>query len=198
MIASRYTKTAVVLHWLIAFGLLVMFVLGWYMADLPKDSPKIPAIDLFDLGIYSFQLEEPASVRGFYFNLHKSIGVTLLVLIAFRIFWRLTHQPPALLATLKSWESKLAGLGHKVLYVLMIAVPISGLIMASYSKFGVRWFGLPLIPGLDDKVMRENLAEVHELVGIILLVVIAVHVLGALKHKFIDKDETMKRMTLHG
>ena len=198
MTASRYTKTAVVLHWLIAFGLLVMFFLGWYMTDLPKDSPKIPAIDLFDLGIYSFQLKEPASVRGFYFNLHKSIGVTMLVLIAFRIFWRFTHQPPALLATLKSWESKLAGLAHKVLYVLMIAVPISGLIMASYSKFGVRWFGLPLIPGQDDKVMRENLVEVHELVGIILLVVIAVHVLGALKHKFIDKDETMKRMTLHG
>jgi cytochrome b561 len=198
MTVSRYTKTAVVLHWLIAFGLLVMFILGWYMAELPKDSPKLPAIDLFDLGIYSFQLEEPASVRGFYFNLHKSIGVTLLVLIAFRIFWRLTHQPPALLATMKAWESKLAGLGHKALYVLMIATPISGLIMASYSKYGVRWFGLPLIPGLDDKVMRENLVEVHELVGIILLVVIAVHVLGALKHKFIEKDETMKRMTLHG
>ena len=198
MTVSRYTKTAVVLHWLIAFGLLVMFLLGWYMAELPKDSPKLPAIDLFDLGIYSFQLEEPASVRGFYFNLHKSIGVTLLVLIAFRIFWRLTHQPPALLATMKAWESKLAGLGHKALYVLMIATPISGLIMASYSKYGVRWFGLPLIPGLDDKVMRENLVEVHELVGIILLVVIAVHVLGALKHKFIEKDETMKRMTLHG
>lgn len=198
MTASRYTKTAMALHWLIAFALLGMFVLGWYMTDLPKDSPKIASIDLFDLGIFTVQQAEPASIRGFYFNLHKSIGVTLLALIAFRVYWRLTHEPPALLASLKAWEKKLAAWSHKILYLLMLALPVSGLIMASYSKYGVKWFGLKLIPGMDNNPLREKLAEVHELIGIVLLVVIVVHVLGALKHKFIDKDEALKRMTLHG
>jgi len=198
MTASRYTKTAMVLHWLITFALLSMFVLGWYMTDLPKDSPKIASIDLFDLGIFTVQQAQPASIRSFYFNLHKSIGVTLLALIAFRVYWRLTHEPPALLASLKAWEKKLAAWSHKILYLLMLALPVSGLIMASYSKYGVRWFGLKLIPGMDNNPLREKLVEVHELIGIVLLVVIVVHVLGALKHKFIDKDETLKRMTLHG
>jgi cytochrome b561 len=197
MIDNKYTKTAIVLHWLITLGIIVMFALGWYMADLPKEGPKAIAYDLFDWGIYTWQLSEAASPRTFYFNLHKSIGVTLLALIVFRVYWRLTHQPPALLASLQAWEKKLAALGHKALYVLMLAVPVSGLIMATYSKYGVKWFGIPLILGLDDKAMRENFVEVHEIAGIILLAVIIVHLLGALKHKFIDKDETLKRMSLH-
>ncbi len=194
---SKYTKTAIMLHWLIALGIVAMFGLGWYMSELPKEGPKAMTYDLFDLGIYTWQLSEEVSPRTFYFNLHKSIGVTLLALIVFRVYWRLTHQPPALLASMQAWEKKLATLGHKALYVLMLAVPVSGLIMATYSKYGVKWFGVPLIPGLDDKAMRENFVEVHEIAGIILLVIIIVHSLAALKHKFIDKDGTLKRMSLH-
>ena len=72
--------------------------------------------------------------------------------------------------------------------------------MAMNSKFeyGVKWFGISLMNGLDNKGIRESFVEVHEVVGIIMLVVIGVHVLGALKHKFIDKDGTMKRMSLCG
>ncbi len=194
---SKYTKTAIMLHWLIALGIVAMFGLGWYMSELPKEGPKAMTYDLFDLGIYTWQLSEEVSPRTFYFNLHKSIGVTLLALIVFRVYWRLTHQPPALLASMQAWEKHLATLGHKALYVLMLAVPVSGLIMATYSKYGVKWFGVPLIPGLDDKAMRENFVEVHEIAGIILLVIIIVHSLAALKHKFIDKDGTLKRMSLH-
>lgn len=195
--ATRYTRTAIILHWLIALGIFAMFALGWYMADLPKDAPKASAFDLFDLGIYTLQLAEPVSPRSFYFNLHKSIGVTLLALIALRVLWRLTHEPPALLASMQGWEKKLAKAGHHLLYLLMIAVPVSGLIMATYSKYGVKWFGLPLISGLDDDPMRKIYVEVHEIIGIVLLVVVVLHVLIALKHKFIDKDETLKRMSLH-
>lgn len=195
--ASRYTKTAIVLHWLIAIGIFGMFGIGWYMSGLPKDAPKAIAYDLFDLGIYTWQLSEAVSPRTFYFNLHKSIGVTLLALIVVRLCWRLTHQPPALLDSLKAWEKKLAEKAHKVLYLLMFAVPMSGLIMATYSKYGVKWFGVPLIRGLDKEGLREAFVEVHEIAGILLLLVIILHVAGALKHKFIDKDETMKRMSLH-
>jgi len=194
--SSRYTKTAIVLHWLIAIFIFGMFALGWYMSDLPKEAPKQTTFDLFDLGIYTLQLGEGVSPRAFYFNLHKSLGITIFALILIRILWRITHKPPALLTTYKAMERKLASGAHHLLYLLMVAVPLTGLIMAIYSKYGVKWFGLDFISGLDNKPIREAFVEAHELIGIILLVVIAVHVAGALKHKFIDKDETLSRMSL--
>jgi cytochrome b561 len=66
--------------------------------------------------------------------------------------------------------------------------------MSIASKYGVKWFGLDFIAGIDSKPLREIFHEVHEIAGIIILFIIAIHILGALKHKFIDKDETMKRM----
>jgi len=195
-LASRYTKTAVVLHWLITIFVFGMFALGWYMSDLPKEGPKQMAYDLFDWGIYTWHLGEEVSPRTFYFNLHKSLGVTLLSLIAIRILWRITHKPPALLLNYKTWEKKLATSTHHVLYLLMITLPLSGLVMSIYSKYGVKWFGILFIKGLDNTPMREVFTEVHEVVGIILLVFIALHLTGALKHKFIDKDDTLKRMSL--
>ncbi|MFZ3087073.1 MAG: cytochrome b [Methylotenera sp.] len=194
--STRYTKTAIVLHGLIALGIFAMFALGWYMSELPKEAPKQSAFDLFDLGIYTWQLAEGVSPRNFYFNLHKSVGVTLLALIAFRVLWRITHRPPAMLSSYKAWERKLATGTHHLLYLLMVAVPVSGLIMAASSKYGVKWFGINFIAGLDNKGLRELFQEVHEVVGVILLALIILHIVGALKHKFIDKDETMKRMSL--
>lgn len=195
--ATRYTKTAVILHWLIAILIFGMFALGWFMTDLPKEAPKQMAYDLFDWGVYTWQLSEEASPRSFYFNLHKSIGISILALIVLRILWRITHRPPALLSTYKTWEKKLAHGAHHLLYLLMLAVPLSGLIMATLSKYGVKWFGIPFISGLDNTPLRETFEQTHELLGIVILVVIGLHVLGALKHKFIDKDDTLKRMSLH-
>ena len=193
-LSTHYTKMAKFLHWLIAIGIFAMFALGWYMTDLPKEAPKQMAYDLFDWGIYTWQVSEEISPRSFYFNLHKSIGVTIFALILFRILWRISHKPPALLATYKAWERKLATGAHHTLYLLMVALPLSGVIMAVASKYGIKWFGLEFIGGLDNKALREAFKEVHEIVGIVILVVVAVHILGALKHKFIDKDDTLKRM----
>jgi cytochrome b561 len=194
--SSRYTKTAVVLHWLIAIFLVLMFVLGWFMADIPKEAPKQTAYDLLNLGIYTWQLTEEASPRMFYFNLHKSLGITLLALIALRIFWRITHKPPAPLASYKAIERKVATATHHLLYLLMVAIPLTGLVMGLYSKYGVKWFGFDFLPGLDNKGIREVFEATHEIVGIVLLVLVAIHIVGALKHKVIDKDDTMKRMSL--
>ena len=193
---TSYTKTAKVLHWLIAIGIFGMFALGWFMSELPKEAPKQMAYDLFNLGVYTWNLSEEISPRTFYFNLHKSIGVTIFALILIRILWRITHRPPALLASYKAWESKLASGAHHLLYLLMVALPLSGVIMAIYSKYGIKWFGLELIKGLDNKDMRELFYEAHEIIGLIILLVIIVHIIGALKHKFIDKDDTLKRMSL--
>ena len=196
MTNNHYTKTAIVLHWLIGIAILAMFGLGWYMSELPKDAPKAMAFDLFDLGIYNWQLTEEVSPRTFYFNLHKSIGVTLLGLIVLRIIWRITHRPPALLDSLSAAEKKLATAGHHALYLLMILVPVTGVLMALYSKYGLKWFCTDLFAGLDNPAMRDTFKEAHEVLGVVMLVVIIVHVLGAIKHKFIDKDGTMDRMSL--
>lgn len=194
--STRYTKVAIILHGVIALGVFVMFALGWYMAELPKDAAKQMAYDLFDLGIYNWQLTEEVSPRTFYFNQHKSVGVTLLTLILFRVFWRITHQPPAMLSSYKVWEKKLATGTHHLLYLLMIVVPITGVIMSVFSKYGLMWFGIDLLSGLDNKELRDLFEEIHESVGVIFLLTIILHIVGALKHRFIDKDDTMKRMSL--
>jgi hypothetical protein len=75
----RYTRTAVILHWLIGLGLIAMLFFGWWMSDLPKEGPKSAAFDLFNWGLYTVQLAEPVTTRTFYFNLHKSIGFTILL-----------------------------------------------------------------------------------------------------------------------
>ena len=113
-----------------------------------------------------------------------------------RILWRVSHKPPTLLISYKAWERKLATGAHHLLYMLMVALPVSGLTMAIYSKYGVKWFGMHFISGVDNNPMREIFKEAHEIIGIIMLAILAVHVLGALKHKFVDKDDTMKRMSL--
>lgn len=196
MTIQKYTKTAVVLHWLIALLIAFMFVLGWFMTELPKDAPKAMEFDLFQLGWLQWSVAEEMSPRTFYYNLHKSVGVTILALVLFRIYWRISHRPPALLNTLSAGEKKLATAGHHSLYLFMLLIPVAGVIMSLYSKYGLQWFGIKLFGGLDNHDLREQFAEIHELLGIAMLVVLSVHVLAALKHRFIDKDNTMRRMTL--
>ncbi len=191
---NRYTQTAIILHWLIALCIFGMFALGWYMTELPKEAPKQMAYDLFDWGVYTWELTKEASPRSFYFNLHKSIGLTILGLVIIRFLWRITHKPPAILSSYKTWERKLATGAHHLLYLLMFAIPLSGLIMSVASKYGVKWFGLKFIAGTDNEGIREAFYEIHEIAGLIILIIIAIHILGALKHKFIDKDDTMKRI----
>jgi cytochrome b561 len=172
-----------------------MFFLGWYMGDLPKEAPKSSSYDLFDLGLYTWQLSEEVSPRTFYFNLHKSLGISILALIIFRVFWRLTHPAPSLIKTMKVWEKKLATATHHALYLIMVLVPVSGVAMAVYSKYGIKWFGIPLAEGLGDDAMRDIFKESHEIIGIILLLLLGLHILAVLKHTFVNKDGTLKRMT---
>ncbi len=192
---QRYTNVARVLHWLTALIIVVMVGLGWYMTDLPKDAPKQAAFDLFDLGLYTWQLAEPGSPRMFYFNLHKSIGLSLFVLVLLRVLWRVTHTPPALLANYQAWERKLATAAHHTLYLLMVAIPLTGLLMSLNSKFGINWFGIHVLDGVDNKPLREQFAEFHEFGVNLLIVILILHVGGALKHHFIDKDATLERMS---
>ena len=191
---KKYTNIAIILHWLIAFGICFMFYFGWFMEALPKEAPKSSSYDLFNLGIYSWELAKEASPRAFYFNLHKSIGLTIFALIIFRIIWRFTHRPPALIKTMKSWEKKLATVAHRVLYLLMFLIPLTGIIMSIGSKYGIKWFGIKVIPGIDDSRLRELFLEFHQIFGILILCVLFFHIIGAVKHSIIDKDGTLRRI----
>ncbi len=193
---SRYNTMAIILHWLIAIFILVMFATGWFMADIPKEGAKQASYDLFNLGIYTWQLAEEVTARTFYFNLHKSLGITIFALILVRIFWRITHKPPAMLTTYKPIERKVATGTHHLLYLLMIAVPVAGLVTGITSKYGLKWFGIEFIAGTGNQALHNLSGEAHELLTFVLLALIILHFVGALKHKVIDKDGTMKRMSI--
>ena len=191
---TKYTNVAIVLHWLIGIAILFMFVLGWFMTELPKETPKTTSFDIFNLGLITWGVEEEQSQRSFYFNLHKSVGLSLLMLIVLRMYWRFTHRPPAFLNSMKLWEKRLAKATHHSLYLLMILIPLAGIIMSAASKYGVKWFGIKVIPGFDDKAIRELFYEFHEIFGLLLLFILILHILGAVKHSIVDKDGTLRRM----
>ena len=191
---TKYTNVAIVLHWLIGIGILFMFVLGWFMTELPKETPKTTSFDIFNLGLITWGVEEEQSQRSFYFNLHKSVGLSLLMLIVLRMYWRFTHRPPAFLNSMKLWEKRLAKATHHSLYLLMFLIPLSGIIMSAGSKYGIKWFGIKVIPGFDDKAIRELFYEFHEIFGLLLLLLLIFHILGAVKHSIVDKDGTLRRM----
>lgn len=191
---TKYTNVAIVLHWLIGIAILFMFVLGWFMTELPKETPKTTSFDIFNLGFITWGVEEEQSQRSFYFNLHKSVGLSLLMLIVLRMYWRFTHRPPAFLNSMKLWEKRLAKATHHSLYLLMFLIPLSGIIMSAGSKYGIKWFGIKVIPGFDDKAIRELFYEFHEIFGLLLLLILILHILGAVKHSIVDKDGTLRRM----
>ena len=191
---TKYTNVAIVLHWLIGIAILFMFVLGWFMTELPKETPKTTSFDIFNLGLITWGVEEEQSQRSFYFNLHKSVGLSLLMLIVLRMYWRFTHRPPAFLNSMKLWEKRLAKATHHSLYLLMFLIPLSGIIMSAGSKYGIKWFGIKVIPGFDDKAIRELFYEFHEIFGLLLLLILILHILGAVKHSIVDKDGTLRRM----
>ena len=195
--SQQYNNVAILLHWLIGLVIIFMLILGIFMTDIPKEAPKQISFDIFNLGIYSWEVTEAESPRSFYFNFHKSIGVTLFVFVLFRIFWRFTHKPPALLSSMKPWEKRFATAAHHGLYLLMILIPLTGILMSIGSKYGVKWFGIKILPGIDSTPMRELFYEFHEIFGQLLLLILIFHILGALKHSIVDKDGTLRRMWFH-
>ena len=172
MTREKYTSMAIWLHWIVGIVILGQLALGLYMGDIPKDTPD----------------------RAWYFNLHKSIGVTLAVFILLRVIWRLGHRPPSLEGLTPAWQVTASKISHGLLYLCMIAMPVTGMTMSSYSKYGVKVWGMKLISGSDDEASREFWLELHEITAEILMVVIAIHVIAALKHLMIEKNTVFQRM----
>ena len=168
----HYAAPAVFLHWVIA--LLVVIQVG--------------------LGVYMMAIEEqPGS--GWYFALHVSFGLTVAVLIALRIVWRLGHKPAPLPASVPGWEATLASLGHHLLYLLLVLMPVTGYLGRSWSEDGVAWFGLPLPAwAVPSEALSEQWFGIHITIAWVLVAVVALHVAAGLKHLLIDKDGVFFRM----
>jgi len=183
LIPDRYTRPAILLHWLIAALMILNIALILSVEQWPDDWVR-PVVDT-----------------------HKSIGITVLGLVIVRILWRATHRPPAMPSTYARWERIAAHLAHGALYLLMILLPISGWLHDSAWKDAdthpMKLFGLVPWPRIGwimsvEPVTKEMLHDVfgaiHGWAGNVLYVLFALHVAGALKHQFIDRDPELQRM----
>ncbi len=169
---SRYTHTAIALHWLLALGLFGTFAVGLYMHELPMSVTRLKL-----------------------YNWHKWAGVTILALSFLRLAWRLTHRPPAGLP-MPEGQRRAAHAAHGLLYALFFAVPLAGWAYSSASGFPVVWFGVLPLPDFVpvDRDLAELLKQVHKWLALSMAAIVLVHVAAALKHQFIDKDGLLRRM----
>ena len=170
---TRYTHTAISLHWLMALGLLGTAAVGVYMSDLSLTPMKLK-IDSW----------------------HKWAGVTLFLLALLRIVWRLTHRPPAPPKNMPAWQHRAAEATHWALYGLMLAIPLSGWLMSSAKGFQTVYFGFLPLPDLlqKDTDLGDLLKQVHMFFNLCLAGLLLGHVGAAIKHHLIDRDEVLSRM----
>lgn len=169
----RYTGVAIALHWLVALLILGSFVVGTYMVGLDLSPWK--------LKVYAW---------------HKWIGVTIFLLVTLRLVWRVTHRPPLLPAAMSVWQRHAVAITHAMLYLLMLAVPISGWVMSSAGGFPVVYLGVFQLPDLvaKDKVLFELMKSVHFALNKTLLALVVLHVAAAIKHHYVDRDDVLARM----
>lgn len=171
---SKYSKTAIALHWALAALVISNFVLASLAQDVARE------------------------LRDAYMSPHKAIGISILILSVFRLYWRIGHKPPPLPSAISGWQAKLGKGVHGLFYFLIIAVPLSGWIMASaYPQAPpVSFFGLfeATLPIGKSKSVAGFSYEVHEILTKPLAILIILHILAALKHQFADRIPFLQRM----
>lgn len=181
---DRYGAVAMTLHWLIALGFIAMLGLGLYMADLPLSDPnKFP--------LYQW---------------HKSIGLTILLLVLVRLAWRALNITPPLPSGLKPYERRLAHTTHASLYAALIVMPLTGWTLVSASSFNIptMFYGVIEWPHIgwiaahpQKKLIEEWAAEIHSTIALLAGLALLAHIGAALKHHFILKDDVLRRMLPH-
>lgn len=175
--AEQWGTVAKALHWLLALLLVLQWGLGLWMSRLPESAL-----------ILRYEL----------FQLHKSAGLTILLLVLLRLAWRLAGPAPAWPEAMPRWERVAAGASHALLYGLMLVLPATGFLVASTSPLGLptRFWGLfgvphPLGP---DAALEALFSDIHGALAFALALVVALHVAAALKHHFHDRDRVLARM----
>ncbi|MEG3182094.1 cytochrome b [Sphingomonas sp. LT1P40] len=168
---DRYDNVAIALHWGIAALVLFNLFLGIGHDALPDDWKVMPV--------------------------HKAVGITILFLSIGRLGWRLAHQPVPFDARLKPWEKVLASATHWIFYALLIIVPLTGWMMVSGAEVRrpLTFFGLFDIPYLPVGESAGDFGhEAHELLGLLMAGLAAIHILAALAHHIVRRDATLTRM----
>lgn len=178
---SQYTMFAILLHWGVAAGIIALCAIGLAMVHL-----TMPPLWLFQA-----------------YQLHKSIGITVLFLTFIRLAWRLSHRPPDLPREMPAIEKAAAKAGHLFLYVMMFALPLSGWAVVSASAFNiptvvfgvVPWPHLPIPPGLKGDPQLEGLLKsIHSYAAWAFILVIVGHAGAALRHHFLLRDDVLRRI----
>lgn len=175
--ARRYTRTAMLLHWVLGLALVGIFAVGVYMADLPFSPQRLKL-----------------------YNWHKWAGVTLLALSALRLLWRVTHRPPALppaiVKAMPGWQKLAHNATHGLLYALFFAVPLIGWAYSSAAGFPIVFLGLWQLPDFVpvSKALAEAIKPWHEITAFAMAALVLLHIAGALKHQWVDRDGLVARM----
>jgi len=171
----RYTSVAIALHWLIALAILCNLALGLYMTGLPLSVGPIK------LKLYAY---------------HKWAGVSIFALVLLRVMWRLGHRPPAPPADTPAWQRRAATGAHLLLYLLTVAVPLTGWLFSSAKGFQTVVFGVWPIPDLlsKDPALAEILRGGHASLNYLMAALVILHVAAALKHHWIDRDSVLSSM----
>lgn len=165
----RYTRPAMLLHWLMAVFIVWLFWLGWTMTELPKGAERSAA-----------------------YSLHKSLGLLVWALLLVRLAWRRTHRPPAAIG--HGWQQRLAGAVHAGLYLFMLLAPLAGYLASAFTPYATRFFGfeLPRL-GAADAGLNAAFKQVHVLVVWGGAALLALHLGGVLLHAG-RRDGTLQRM----
>ena len=175
--SKHYTALAIALHWVLGLMLVVQFIFGSYMADLPF-SPQ-------QLKLY---------------NYHKWTGITLLVLSLARLIWRMSHPAPPLaeniVKIMPRWQRIVRETTHIAIYALFFIVPLTGWAYSSAAGFPIVVFGVLPLPDWvpADKALAEIIKPWHQLMAWTLAALVFLHVAAAIKHQFVDKDGLISRM----
>jgi cytochrome b561 len=179
--SRRYTLVAIILHWVMALGIAMLAAMGLVMVHVKLDPLRL------------FQL----------YQLHKSIGITVLLAAVLRLGWRLVHHPPPLPVSMPPIERTAAAAGHLLLYLFLFALPVTGWALVSSSVFSiptvlygvVPWPDLPVLSTLADKAPVEAVLKItHAYGAYALIALVGVHAAAALRHHFIIKDDVLLRM----
>lgn len=172
--SQQYGLVSKLLHWLSALSVLVLFASGYWMVDLDYSS--------------EWYIRAP--------HWHESLGVLIIIVSLFRLFWRRVSGKPDVIPSHKPFEVKGSSIVVFLLYLTLFSVLISGFVITSANEQAIavfNWFNItPLL--LPIKNQEDIAGELHEYLAYWLIFFVAVHALGALKHHFIDKDPTLKRM----
>lgn len=172
--SERYGLVTMVLHWLVAVAIFGMVALGTWMVDLTYYDP--------------WYRKGP--------DLHRSVGVLLFGVMLVRLVWRWFNREPAALTSHRRWELLAARIVHRLLYILIFVVMVSGYLISTADGSSVMVFGLFPVPSVTGQVkgMEEIAGDVHFWAAWTLMAVVGLHVLGALKHHLMDHDRTLLRM----